>query len=289
MSKISKFLRISISILYIVVIFYFYLNREQINLSHNLSNWIIPSIFFISIIYICYKYIFFKIKEDKLEQEIISIINHTFRTPLASIIWYVKELEGNIPQNEKYLYLQNLNNSANKILNIVDILAGIKDVKNTSGYSFQAISIREIVESSIKKYRDIVTKKNITFQMSAFKDMPLLTVDLKKISFVIDTIIENSISYTKKDGKILIDCINDSNKLTFFISDTGIGLSLKDKMLIFSKFYRGKKAGLINTDGMGLRLYLSREIIKRHHGKIYAKSNGKDEGSTFFIDLPFIK
>jgi signal transduction histidine kinase len=239
--------------------------------------------------YVCYQYIRYKIKDDKLEQEMISIINHTFRTPLTSIIWYTKELEGNIPQNEKNLYLQNLNNSANKILNIVDILAGIKDVKNTSGYLFKAISLREIVENSIKKYRDIITKKNIVFQVSTFKDMPLLTVDLKKISFVIDTIVENAISYTKKDGKILIDCINNSDKLTFFISDTGIGLSLKDKMMIFSKFYRGKRAVLINTDGMGLKLYLSREIIKRHHGKIYAKSNGKDEGSTFFIELPFIK
>lgn len=285
MAKISKFLKILFSILYMIIIFYFYIKKESINL----PNWIIPSIFFVSMFYVYYKYIIYKIKDDKLEQEMISIINHTFRTPLTSIMWYTKELEGNIPQNEKNLYLQNLNNSANKILNIVDILAGIKDVKNTSGYSFKAISLREIVENSIKKYREIITKKNIIFQVSIFKDMPLLTVDLKKISFVIDTIVENSISYTKKDGKILIDCINNSDKLTFFISDTGIGLSLKDKMMIFSKFYRGKRAVLINTDGMGLKLYLSREIIKRHHGKIYAKSNGKDEGSTFFIELPFIK
>jgi len=59
--------------------------------------------------------------------------------------------------------------------------------------------------------------------------------------------------------------------------------------MIFSKFYRGAQAKLMNTDGMGLKLYLSRQIIKRHHGKIYAKSNGKEEGSTFFIELPFNK
>jgi len=289
MSKISKIVKIILSILYIILIFFLMFKKEQIALSYNLPKWVIPSVFFVSILYICYQYIIFKIKEGKLEEEMISIINHTFRAPLTSIIWNVKELEKNIPQNEKFLYLQKVNNSANKILNIVDVLVGIKNVKNISGYFFTAVSLREIVEKSIKKYSDRINKKNITFQVSLLKDIPLLTVDLNKISFVIDTIIENAISYTKQDGKILIDCISGSKKLTLFVSDTGIGLGFMDKIMIFSKFYRNKQAKLINTDGMGLRLYLSKQIIKRHQGKIYAKSNGLNEGTTFFIELPFRK
>lgn len=289
MSKILKPIKIILSILYIILIFFLIFKKEQITLSYNLPAWIIPSVFFVSILYICYQYIIFTIKEGKLEEEMISIINHTFRTPLTSMLWYIKELERNLPQNERLLYLQNLNNGTNKILSVVDVLVGIKNVMNTSGYFFEAISMREIVEKSMKKYRDKINKKNITFQVSLFKDTPLLTMDLNKISFVIDTIIENAISYTKQDGKILIDCITNPKKLTLFISDTGIGLGLMDKIMIFSKFYRSKQAKLMNTDGMGLRLYLSKQIIKRHHGKIYAKSNGLNEGTTFFIELPFRK
>jgi len=289
MNKISKLIGILLSILYIVIIFSLIFKNKEITENYNLPPWLISSIFLISILYICYKYIVYKITKDKLEDEIISIINHSFRTPLTGVIWNVKELEKNIPQNEKFLYLQDINNGANKILSIIDVLVGIKDVKNTSGYFFEAISVGEIVEKSIKKYRDKITKKNITFQLSLFKNIPLLTVDLNKISFVIDTLIENAIFYTKQDGKILIDCITDSKKITLFISDTGIGLGFMDKILIFNKFYRNKKAKLMNTDGMGLRLYLSKQIIKRHKGKIYAKSNGLNEGATFFIELPFQK
>jgi len=289
MSKILKFAKISFSILYIIVIFFLILKNEQITLSYNLPTWAIPVLFFVSVFYICYQYIAYIIKENKTETEMISIINHTFRTPLTNIMWHVKELEKNLPQNEKLLYLQNVNNSTNKILNILDILIGIKDTKDTSSYFFEAISIREIIEKSIKKYRDKINKKNITFQFSLSKDIPLLTIDLKKISFVIDTIIENAISYTKQDGKILVDCIVGPQKLTLYISDTGIGLGFIDKMKIFSKFYRSSQAKLMNTDGMGLRLYLSKQIIKRHGGKIYAKSNGLNEGATFFIELPFQK
>jgi signal transduction histidine kinase len=174
-------------------------------------------------------------------------------------------------------------------LGVVDALVGIKNINDISGYFFEAVSMREIVEKSISKYRDGINKKNINFQVSIFNNIPLLTVDLKKISFVIDTLIENAIFYTGRDGKILINSISDSRKLTLFISDTGIGLGFIDKIKIFSKFYRNKKAKLMNPDGMGLRLYLSKQIIKRHNGKIYAKSNGFDEGTTFFVELPFHK
>jgi signal transduction histidine kinase len=289
MSKISKTIKVISSILYIIIIFSVFLKNEQISNTYNLPAWIIPTIFYISILYICYKYIIFLIKKDELEEELISIVNHTFRTPLTSMMWYTKELEKNLPQNERLLYLQNINNATSKVLGVIDILTGIKNIQNTSDYYFEAISIREIVEKSIKKYREEVGKKSIVFQVSTFKDIPLLTLDLKKISFVIDSIIENSISYTKKDGRILIDCISDTKKLTLYISDTGIGLNWIDKLMIFSKFYRNKKAKLMNTDGMGLRLYLSKQIIKRHNGKIYAKSNGENEGTTFFIELPFRK
>ena len=100
---------------------------------------------------------------------------------------------------------------------------------------------------------------------------------------------ENAIFYTPKDGKILIDSIVRSNKIIFYITDTGLGLNFTDKMRLFSRFYRSKEAKLMNTDGLGLGLYLSKVIIARHRGKIYAKSKGRNKGSAFFIELPFSK
>ena len=164
MSIIPKPIRISLTIIYIIFIYYLAFKNTQVTSLYNLPQWLIPGVFFVSLLYISYRYIKLKIKEDRLEKEIISIINHTFRTPITSIIWHSKELEKNLPQNEKFLYLQNINNSTNKLLSIVDILVGIKNIKNTSGYYFKATSIREIIEKSIKKYRDQINKKGLAFQ-----------------------------------------------------------------------------------------------------------------------------
>jgi signal transduction histidine kinase len=80
--------------------------------------------------------------------------------------------------------------------------------------------------------------------------------------------------------------VKENNKLLFYITDTGMGLSFYDKYRIFARFYRSPRAVLAYPDGLGLRLYLSRQIIKLHGGKIYAKSKGKNKGSAFFIELP---
>ena len=250
-------------------------------------NNILLVFFLISTICLLYSYIKLHIKANKAEYEFTSIVNHTFRTPLTRINWISKELEQReMSQDEKLLYIQNLNNATEKLLEIVDLIAGTKDVKNTTGYVFIATSLRDIVEKSIVKYREEINKKNITFQVSAFKDIPMLTLDLKKIGFVFDALLENAVFYTPKDGKILMDCIVQKNKLLFYITDTGMGLTFYDKRRIFSKFFRSKKAVLAYPDGTGLRLYLSKQIVELHGGKIYAKSEGENKGSAFFIELP---
>ncbi len=287
MERVKNFLKGLGFIVYLLVLFYLVFDNALITSALNLPTYFIPSISFIGIIFVGYRYLALSYKANKLEYEFTSTVNHTFRTPLTRIMWFTKELEKDLPTNERLLFLQNIHNATSKVLEIVDLFVGIKNINDTAGYFFEAISIRDIVEKSIVKYREEINKKKITFQVSTFKDMPLLTVDLKKITFVIDSLIENAIFYTPVGGKVLIDSVARSNDMLIFVSDNGIGLSFRDKARVFSRFYRSKKAVLMNPDGMGMKLYLSKQIIKRHGGKIYAESDGVDKGTTFFIALPF--
>ncbi len=287
MNKMMRIFKGFLLTFYLFFIMYLLLENTNISSLYNFSTWTIPAIAFVSIIILGYYYIHLFLKIGSLEFEFTSIVNHVFRTPLTRIMWITKELEKDLSQEERKLYLQNLENATARILDIVDIIVGIKDVGNTSGYLFKAVYIREIIEKSILKYREKINQKNIGFEVANFKGVPLLTVDLKKISFVIDVLMENAIFYTPENGKIMIDCKLKSDKIIISISDTGLGLDFKDRIHIFSKFYRGLDAKLSNTDGLGLGLYLSRQIIKRHKGQIYARSKGRNKGSTFFIELPF--
>jgi len=247
-------------------------------------------IFIISLIILFgfYKLAKIYLEDKKVEKDFISVVNHAFRTPLTRISWISKELEKTLnPNDERLVQLQGIDNATSKILNMVDSIVGIRDITKTSGYDFKVLSIREIIENSISKYREEINKKNIKFEILSFKNIPSLTLDLKKISYVIEEIIENAIEYSKNNDKILIEPLIRKNNVKIKITDSGIGLTMQDKIHIFSKFYRSKRAKLLNTDGIGLSLYLAKKIIKKHGGNIKALSNGDNSGTTIIIELPF--
>lgn len=286
----EKFLRIIKSMFwgfYVLGLFYLALYKTEITSLLDLPNMFITILTFLGVIFLIARHISLHMKVRQNEYEFNSIVNHTFRTPLTSVLWFAKEMEKDIPQNERITYLQKINNAVSKVLDLVDLIVGIKDINDTKSYDFKATSLRSIIENVMSKYREAINKKNLDFQISSFKDIPLLTMDLKKITFVIETLVENAVLYTPTNGKVLIDAVLGKNKITIFIADSGIGLSWFERGKMFSKFFRTRKSTLMNPDGVGLKLYLSEKIVARHKGKLYAKSKGHDKGATFFIELPF--
>lgn len=287
MEKTWQFIKAFLVILCLFAVFYLALRYEHFSIILSLPSWLIPLSAFILILYIGYSFVDLYLNKDEVEQEFTTIVNHTFRTPLTRINWITKELEKDLPQNERLTYTQNLSNATERLVEIVDLIAGIKNINDKTSYNFQATSLRDIVERSIVKYREEINKKNLKFQVPTFKDIPLLTVDLKKITFVVDSIIENAIIYSPSGGTVIVDCVSKGKNLLLAVADAGPGLSLQDKFKIFSKFFRAKSAMLTYPDGMGLRLYLAKQIVSRHNGKLYAHSAGKNKGSTFYLQLPF--
>ena len=285
---LTKFKNLSIIIIFIFLsILNFFQNEASI--FYDLPIYFVPFLNFIFGLLVIILYTTKSISKDKTEEEFTAVVNHTFRTPLTSISWMTKELEEDLSKEERNNILQKISNSTKKVLDIVDLFVGIKELNNHASYDFKATSVRDIIEKSITKYREDIKNKNINFQISTFKDIPLITLDLNKISFVIDTMLENSLFYTKNKGHISIDANFDKKVLTIIIKDDGIGFDNFEKMKIFNKFYRSKDAILMNPNGMGLKLYLSKTIIKRHKGEIYLESNGKDRGTTAYIKLPLNK
>jgi signal transduction histidine kinase len=215
-----------------------------------------------------------EMRRNLTEESFISIVNHTFRTPLTRMKWMSETLEQEIPRKEQIEISKSLAASVSRLLEIIDTLTGIKDINNSSSYDLKAVSIREIIEEAIKKYGAEINARKITLEVSSL------------ISFVVQVILENAIMYSKDGGKISIGAIVKNGQLILGINDEGIGLNWKERNNIFKRFYRSEDAKKMNTDGMGLGLYMAREIVKRHNGKINVTSGGKDKGSTFYIKLP---
>jgi signal transduction histidine kinase len=97
-------------------------------------------------------------------------------------------------------------------------------------------------------------------------------------------LIDNAIKYTDK-GSINVELGRQDNKVRFGVSDTGIGIAPEVMPKLFEKFIRANGAGEVNITGTGLGLYVAKQIVEAHGGKIWAESEGVGKGSRFVVEI----
>lgn len=231
---------------------------------------------------------------DQQKTEFVSIASHQLRSPLTAIKGYASLLlEGSYGDlSEK------LKNPVAKIYesirNLVDIVEDFLDVtrieQGRMRYNFKNINIEEIVEDVIDGFSPIVNEgaRRIKLRTDGNKDYEA-PVDSGKIRQVIDNIIDNATKYSK-EGDITVKLSRDDsgNKILISISDEGIGIPKDFIKDAFDKFTRGKNGVRRHSNGSGIGLFIAKEIIKAHKGRIWVVSEGENKGSTFFIELPML-
>ena len=117
--------------------------------------------------------------------------------------------------------------------------------------------------------------------------MPKISVDVEKMNLVLQNLFDNALKYTSKDGNVDIFLKHDKKEkeMIFSIKDTGIGIAKDQQDRIYTRFFRGGNALKIETEGSGLGLYIAKNIIDAHHGKVWFESE-EGKGSMFSFSLP---
>ncbi len=228
-------------------------------------------------------------KGDLLRYEFITTVTHKFRTPLTGIKWATENLSSSNCNNESAEQIEYIRKSTEKLVELTDLLVTSSETESLSHrYNIKKTSIDKITRDvlEIVKHQFKIKKISLTTEIS--DDLETMC-DTAHIKFVIKTIIENAIQYTKDGGSIHVTNVIDRNKIFFSVKDSGIGINPNEIKLIFSKFYRTEEARSMDTEGMGIGLYVAKEIINRHKGKIIAESDGVGKGSTFSFWIPRIK
>jgi len=228
---------------------------------------------------------------DRAKSEFISMASHQLRTPLAAIKGYLSMLAegsyGQLPEKaeekmEKVLYsTERLVRIVNDLLNISKVELGKIEVKK------QPTDIKELIASCYEELNLQAEKKNLKLILKKPKEkLPKLNIDSLKIRQVITNLIDNAIHYTQK-GKIEITLQKTKrNTILISISDTGEGMTKEEQKNIFEGFTRGKAGINLFIEGAGLGLYVAKKFLQIHKGKIWAESEGKGKGSTFYVELP---
>lgn len=230
-------------------------------------------------------------KEERERRLFVSNVSHELRTPLTSVKSYLEALDdGALSEPVAPDFVKVSLTETNRMMRMVTDLLSLSRIDNdTSHLDVELTNFTAFITYILNRF-DKIKNQDETKKYEIIRDYPItpiwVEIDTDKMTQVIDNIMNNAIKYSPDGGTITVSVKTTDVQLILSISDEGLGIPKQDLPKIFDRFYRVDKARSRAQGGTGLGLAIAKEIIKQHHGFIWAKSEyGK--GSTFTIVLPY--
>jgi hypothetical protein len=232
---------------------------------------------------------------DRMKSEFVSIASHQMRSPLTSIRGYAEAVLdgtfGTISEKIKEVN-EHVRDSSYIMLKAVDDFLNISRIEQGKlDYSMATFDICSMLRDVVAEQEQIAKRRHLDLLLELPEDgVCNLYADATKVKQIFDNILDNAIKYTP-DGKITVRFTRDTEAgvVRVAIADTGIGLTEDGKRNLFKKFNRAVNAKKLNTGGTGLGLYVAKQMISAHQGRIWAESGGEGRGSTFYVEFPLHK
>jgi histidine kinase len=153
-------------------------------------------------------------------------------------------------------------------------------------YHFTNVNIADIFKEISDTHNDQIEHKLLKVHLDIGPNVPTVKADKTRLQFALQIMYENALVYTPAGGSIDIKVRQIGGEIIVSIKDSGIGINEEDLPHVFSKFYRSQNARHADTEGMGIGLFMAKNIVEKHNGRIWAESYGENKGSTFSVALP---
>ena len=223
---------------------------------------------------------------ERLREDFVATLTHDLRTPLLAEFKTIDLLTKGIfgPLNEKQMEVLEAMLISNR-----DLLGLVKNLLEVYRYeagakvlSRQSFDMSVLVEECIFELSPLAETKNIELTSDIPELLPLVMADKHEIWRVLTNLLGNAIEYTQESGRVWVNVTFDKKDMIVEVGDTGRGIPKSEINNLFERFSQGTTDNI--SSGTGLGLYLSRQIIQAHNGKIWAESKS-GSGSKFYFTL----
>lgn len=226
---------------------------------------------------------------DQMKDSLVDTISHELRTPLTTILGYVEMTNSGLygevtpKMQEKFKSILEQANRINRLVS--EMLEMSRLEKKSFRLDFENVNLAMVCREVLNDLDAEAKNKNIAITVLFGSELPVVQADRVRVHDVVENIVSNAIKYTDPGGKITIGSDILGGKVHLWVRDTGVGIAEEDHDKIFDRFFLAD-ASLVRADGrVGIGLYTSREIVRRHGGEMWFESK-KGEGSTFHFSMP---
>ncbi len=227
---------------------------------------------------------------NALKTQLIDMVAHHLKSPLVSMKGLTNELEQSTTLNNLGMkYLKMMRFGVDRMINVINDLLNLSIIESGEiGFHFEKNDLSEIAGLVVDSYKFQAQKKGQSLTYVADEpDTVSVMVDTARMQEAIENLISNAIKYSFTDSVIRAGVYRHDGVVRFWITDYGPGISQKDQERLFKKFQVLSAKPTGNEVATGLGLAIVKEIIDRHKGNIYVKSE-LGHGSTFIIELPAV-
>lgn len=220
------------------------------------------------------------------KDDFVNLVSHELKTPITSMKAYLyilqKRLNDSGDKQDIYL-LENVEKQANRLTSLLtELLQAGKVESGKFPPHKKQFDLNVVVKKVVSDFQYTVDTHTLK-RTGEIKQK--VHGDARRLEQVLINLLTNAIKYSPEADRVNVNVSEDKDYATVSVRDFGIGIAKKDLSKIFERYYRADKKNAINTQGFGLGLYISSEIIKQQDGEIWVEST-KSKGSTFYFTIP---
>lgn len=224
---------------------------------------------------------------SRLKDEFLSIASHELRTPVTSIKGYTQLAkmlikENDLTTSEEYLdiALDQIDRMSRLILELLDVSrieTGRLEIRR------EPIAWPQFVRDVVHRHHTAVSDRR--FHLSVPDAGKIVSGDRDRLEQVLGNLLENAVKYSPDGSDVTVTVEEKGDTLITAVCDRGIGIPADELSQVFERFHRGRQVSSTNYGGLGLGLYITKQIVERHGGAIWVESK-EGVGTTFYFSLP---
>lgn len=230
---------------------------------------------------------------NEAKSAFLNLAAHELRTPITVLDGYLSMLDdaslGRAPDSWA-VPIHILKAKTAELDGIVDALLQASQVEtNVRPVEGQVIDLRNVVEDAVARARPRADLMRADISTKLAREAVLVEADKTELGRVLDNLINNSLSYSVPPARLFIDLATDFQRAVVRVEDTGVGIPEDQREQVFDRFYRGASSTFVKVPGVGLGLYISRQLVERRGGTLSVESSTPGIGTVFAIALPLAK
>ena len=229
---------------------------------------------------------------EEIKSDFISIVSHELRTPLTAIKGFlsmvIKHDFG--PLNDKQgHYLTRVYQSNQRMIDLVEDLLDVSYIESGKiNLTISPVGLEAVITEVVSELTGKAQSSNIAITFKRRPRLPLVLADETRLHQIILNLVDNAIKYSMPDSGVSIDCTVQGDELVTTITDHGVGISKGQVDRLFTKFGRIYNPMSVQAGGSGLGLYIVKNLVESHGGRIWVTSQ-EGKGSKFRFSIPIAK